>query len=176
MGLAILLQVLYQSINTSYNIGVRQEDHPTTVKDSMRAFIGSSLVSAAIVMFTRIYFAPRLRILPTMIMANAIQSCFAAALGNVVNVPILRHWELDLGIEVRNQKGDVLYGKSKAAARKAILLTCLNRFIQPFTFLCFPALATFTLERLGLWPSGLVARLLELGLMIVSLRTGMSMS
>jgi len=71
----------------------------------------------------------------------------------------------------------VSYGFSKVAGKTAILQTGISRFILPLPVLFFPALANFVLERMKLWPKGLLAsKFLELTLCMISLTVALPMS
>ena len=112
-----------------------------------------------------------------MIVANAFLNYLAAAIAGSSNLALMRYKELKEGIDVQNKKGNVTYGKSKEAGKKAIKETALSRFVLPLPVLFLPALSMFLLEKMRLWPRGRnLSRVLELGLCMCSLTFALPMS
>lgn len=64
---------------------------------------------------------------------------FAVASANICNVTLMRRDELTNGIEIKNQKGEVV-GISQVAAKKALFETALTRVALPLPLLTFPPL------------------------------------
>ena len=90
---------------------------------------------------------------------------------------LMRSKELKEGVTVQNQDGSIEYGKSVIAGKKAIMETAVSRFVLPLPVLFFPALGNAILEKMRLWPKGVVpGKLLELGLCICSLTFALPMS
>ena len=178
IAFAIMLQFIHQSYNAIFNYGNRNASSKYTVKDIIKAYIGAVLVSGSIAIMTRTYFGARLSTLrgSMVVFANAGLNFLATAAASATNVTLMRSKELRDGIKVRNKRGDVTYGLSKQAARKAVFLTSQSRMIHPLPTLFFPALANFCLEKVGLWPAGLAGRFLELSLTIASLTFAIPMS
>lgn len=110
-------------------------------------------------------------------MANAMLGYLAAAFSGASNLFLMRYRELENGIKVKNKEGDVVYGDSKVAGKRAIIDTAITRFFLPLPVLLFPAIANFFLGKANLLPKNVkVAKLLEIFLCISSLTVALPMS
>lgn len=89
----------------------------------------------------------------------------------------MRQKELTDGINVQNEKGDITYGKSKLAAKRAVTETAITRFVLPAPVLVFPAVASALLTKFHLFPKHVVAgKGLEAFLCWISLAVALPMS
>lgn len=90
---------------------------------------------------------------------------------------MIRQKELQEGINVFDEKGETTLGKSKTAAKRAIMETATTRFLLPLPVLFIPALANFALLKMRLWPKNIVAgKLIETALCCGSLAVALPMS
>ncbi len=145
----------------------------------LKGYLGAVFVSVSISLSSRILLANYLSKLKgsKMILANAFLGYLAAAIPGTSNLVIMRFKEMQEGIKVQNKEGDVTYGVSKVAAKKAILETAVSRFVMPLPVLFFPTLVNMALERGNLWPkNNKVSKALELFLCICSLTFALPMS
>lgn len=111
---------------------------------------------------------------PKLVFANAGLNWIAAAIAGCFNCGFMRLKECRDGIEVTNEDGDKVYGKSVTAGRTAVFQTCLSRFILPLPVLGIPALANFLLVKARLWPKNtIMAKIFELSLVTFSLSVGL---
>ena len=89
----------------------------------------------------------------------------------------MRRKELKEGVELINEKGDVKYGKSIVAGKKAIIESAISRAALPFPVLMFPILSMAAIQRAGfLRRITLGSRLVELGLVCISLTVALPMT
>lgn len=70
----------------------------------------------------------------------------AVAFANILNVFLMRRGEIESGIDVRDEKGNIL-GSSKAAAFKAVKETAISRVILPAPILILPPVIMAGLSR-----------------------------
>ena len=90
---------------------------------------------------------------------------------------MIRQKELSDGINIQDEKGDQVYGKSKKAAKRAVTETAISRFVLPLPVLFFPAVANLALVKMRLWPKNVVAgKLVETALCCFSLSVALPMS
>lgn len=173
------MQWLNQTYNAAINYGNRNASSNYTVSDLMKGYTGAVAVSVSIALFTRTIFAPQLATLkgPKLIIANAFLNYIAGASAGASNLALMRWKEVKDGIKVQNEKGDVTYGSSKKAGKKAIAETAFSRFFLPLPVLFFPAIGNFLLESVRLWPKNPHAgKLIEMTLCMCSLTFALPMS
>ena len=104
--------------------------------------MAATAMSVLIALYSRRAFASTLRGLsgPRLTFWNSGLNYLAGAIAGASNLALMRHKELSEGIKVQNKEGDVTYGDSKVAAKKAISQTAVSRFLLPLPVLFFPAI------------------------------------
>ena len=169
---------LSQTANAALNYGNRNASSPYTNKDLLKGYLGATAVSVGIALYARTLLASTLNSFSggKLVIANAVIGWLSGSLAGAANVALMRSKEFVEGIQVTDETCEKVYGKSKAAGRKAILLTALSRFILPLPVLFVPAFGTFLLEKAHMWPPGYLGRSFELALCIFSLTLALPMS
>jgi hypothetical protein len=117
------MQWVNQTVNAGLNYGNRNASSTYTIGDLGRGYVGAVLISVAIAMYSRRAFAGWLLRLKgsNLIFANAFLNYLAGAFAGASNLIMMRFKELQDGINIQNEGGDISYGNSKVAARNAIL-------------------------------------------------------
>lgn len=173
------MQWANQTYNAGMNYGNRNASSNYTNQDLLRGYLGAVVVSCGLSYSVRRIFAQQLGKMkgPKVILANALINLFAAAPAGAANTVLMRYKELESGITIQNERGDVDYGVSRAAGRKAVTETALTRCILPMPVLFFPAVSNLVLRKVGLMPKGsAAANLIELTLVLASLTFALPMS
>ncbi|XP_066041214.1 sideroflexin-5 isoform X4 [Chamaea fasciata] len=73
----------------------------------------------------------------------------AVASANICNVVLMRHTELEEGIDVLDNNGNIV-GSSRVAAKHALLETALTRVVLPMPILVLPPIIMSVLEKTSL--------------------------
>ncbi|XP_023804582.1 sideroflexin-5-like, partial [Cyanistes caeruleus] len=73
----------------------------------------------------------------------------AVASANICNVVLMRHTELEEGIDVLDDNGNIV-GSSRVAAKHALLETALTRVVLPMPILVLPPIIMSVLEKTSL--------------------------
>nr|XP_021152496.1 sideroflexin-5 isoform X4 [Columba livia] len=73
----------------------------------------------------------------------------AVASANICNVVLMRHTELEEGIDVLDNNGNIV-GSSRIAAKHALLETALTRVVLPMPILVLPPIIMSILEKTSL--------------------------
>ena len=103
-----------------------------------------------------------------LIMMNSISSFFACSTAGYLNAWFMRRTELEKGIDVLDDKGNV-YGKSKACAKKAVNQTAISRYVLAVPIF-IPPTFLYMVERARLMPKNTYMRTaLELSIIAVEL-------
>lgn len=104
------------------NYGNRNASSKYTSQDLFRGYAGAVACSCSIALLSRTIFAKQLKSFKgsKLIVFNALLNYVAAATAGASNLVLMRYKEFNEGIMVHNDKGDIEYGKSKAAGKKAI--------------------------------------------------------
>ncbi|KAM6961095.1 sideroflexin-5a [Aplochiton taeniatus] len=146
----IFWQWLNQSHNACVNYCNRNASKPTPAFTFVQGYLGAvtSAVSIAVGLNVLIQkanrFSPASRVLVQRFIPFP-----AVASANVCNVVLMRHSELEEGISVLDNNGNVV-GTSRVAARYALLETALTRVVLPMPILVLPPIIMAFLERLPL--------------------------
>ena len=153
------MQLANQTYNAGMNYGNRNASSDYTLQDLGKGYVTAVAVSCSIVMVSRTFLNPRLSKLKgsAMFIANALLNYVASSLAGASNLAIMRQKELTEGIELKNEKMDVSYGKSLKAGKKAVGETAISRFVLPLPVLMFPPMANMILEKLRLLPKSATA-------------------
>ena len=145
----------------------------------IQGYLAATATSVGVALITRTMFAKSLAKMsgPKLTLANAALNYLAAALAGPANLALIRYKELQEGVDIQSEQGDVTYGKSKEAGRQAIIQTAITRAVLPLPVLFLPALGHSLLSLIRLWPKNrLLSKFMELGLVAGSLTVALPMS
>ncbi|XP_078809661.1 sideroflexin-5b isoform X1 [Oryzias latipes] len=141
-------QWLNQSHNACVNYANRNATKPASTSKFLLGYAGAvtSAVSIAVGLNVLIQRANRLSPATRMIVQRFVPFT-AVASANICNVGLMRHNELSEGVDVLDDKGNVV-GSSKIAARNAIMETAFTRVVLPMPIFVLPPIIMSYLERL----------------------------
>ena len=113
----------------------------------------------AIALVSRTMFASKLKSFTggKFLLLNAGLNYAAAGSAGCLNCLLMRYKETKAGIDITNQKGDVVYGKSREAGKKAVMQTGLSRAFLPIIPLVGPGVTVAMLMKMKLYPQNNVA-------------------
>uniref|UniRef100_H2L500 Sideroflexin 5b n=1 Tax=Oryzias latipes TaxID=8090 RepID=H2L500_ORYLA len=139
---------LNQSHNACVNYANRNATKPASTSKFLLGYAGAvtSAVSIAVGLNVLIQRANRLSPATRMIVQRFVPFT-AVASANICNVGLMRHNELSEGVDVLDDKGNVV-GSSKIAARNAIMETAFTRVVLPMPIFVLPPIIMSYLERL----------------------------
>lgn len=173
------LQFWNQTYNAGMNYGNRNASSNYTNQDLARGYGAAVIVGCSMAFGVRTVFAKQLSKLsgPRLVFANFLVAYLSAAPAGAANAILMRYKELENGIVVQNKKGDVEYGQSKEAGKKAVLETAISRCVLPTPVLLFPALGSGLLSVLRLMPKNQSAsKIIEFTIVLGSLTFALPMS
>lgn len=101
---------------------------------------------------------------------NTVSAFFACSTAGFLNALVMRYTELEKGIDVfdPNNQEDII-GKSKIAAKKAVVQTAVSRYILTVTIF-IPSMLLFAIERAKIMPRNFALKTtLELSLFFCEL-------
>lgn len=109
----------------------------------------------AIALVSRTMFASKLKAYSggKFLLLNATLNYAAAGTAGLLNCALMRYKETKAGIDITNKKGDVTYGKSREAGKKAVMQTGLSRAFLPVIPLCLPGITVAVLMHVKLYPN-----------------------
>uniref|UniRef100_A0A8C8DWV5 Sideroflexin 5b n=1 Tax=Oryzias sinensis TaxID=183150 RepID=A0A8C8DWV5_9TELE len=138
---------LNQSHNACVNYANRNATKPASTSKFLLGYAGAvtSAVSIAVGLNVLIQRANRLSPATRMIVQRFVPFT-AVASANICNVGLMRHNELSEGVDVLDDKGNVV-GSSKIAARNAIMETAFTRVVLPMPIFVLPPIIMSYLER-----------------------------
>ncbi|XP_074051738.1 sideroflexin-5 isoform X2 [Macrotis lagotis] len=144
----IFWQWLNQSHNACVNYANRNATKPLPASKFIQGYLGAviSAVSIAVGLNALVQrankFSPATRLLIQRFVPFP-----AVASANICNVVLMRHNELEEGIDVLDNEGNIV-GSSRIAARHALLETALTRVVLPMPILVLPPIIMSVLEKL----------------------------
>lgn len=147
VGQVVFWQWLNQTHNACVNYANRNATKPTPTSKFIQSYIGA--VGSALTIAVGISLGIKKT---SLLSANAkfLASRFVAypatSTANIANVYLMRQNELQKGIDVEDEEGNIV-GTSKAAAQKAVYETALSRVILPAPILICPPIIMAMLER-----------------------------
>ncbi|XP_077136446.1 sideroflexin-5 isoform X3 [Ranitomeya variabilis] len=146
--------VFWQWLNQSHNAGVnyanRNASKPSPTSKFILGYTGAvvSAVSIAVGLNSLVQrankFSPSTRLFIQRFVPFP-----AVASANVCNVVLMRHSELEDGIDVLDGSGQIV-GSSRIAAKHALLETALTRVVLPMPILVLPPIIMSGLEKTSL--------------------------
>ena len=115
-------QWLNQTYNAGMNYGNRNASTPYTTSDLATGYIGACVSSIGIAMVSRTMFAGKLKAFTgaKFLLLNGLLNYAAAGSAGFLNCLLMRMKESKDGIDITNKTGDVVYGKSREAGKKAV--------------------------------------------------------
>lgn len=150
-GASVSQVVFWQWVNQTHNAGVnyanRNATKPTPTSKFIQSYVGA--VGSALTIAVGISLGIKKTSLlsaNSKLLASRFVAYPATATANIANVYLMRSSELQQGIDVHDQQGNVV-GTSKAAAKKAVSETALSRVILPAPILIFPPIIMTMLEK-----------------------------
>ena len=105
------------------NYGNRNASAKQSTSDLAVGYTAACATSIAIAMGSRVVFGSTLARLsgPRAVFANSAIGYFSAAFAGVANLMLMRKKELEVGIDITDETGTEVYGKSIIAGKQAIL-------------------------------------------------------
>ena len=168
-----------QTYNAGLNYGNRNASTKYTAVDLGSGYIGACIASMGIAAVTRTMFAGQLKSFTgaKFLMLNGVLNYVAVGSAGFLNCSLMRLKETKEGIDVTNKANDIVYGKSKAAGKTAVLQTGLSRAILPILPILLPGVVVAAMMQMRLYPKNNVAqKVIELGLCTGALTVGLPMS
>lgn len=101
------------------NYGNRNASTPYTTGELAQAYGAASACSMGIAMVSRTLVADKLKSFKgsRFLMLNAMLNFLAASMAGGLNCCMMRYKEARAGVDITNEKGDVVYGKSREAGK-----------------------------------------------------------
>ncbi|XP_075922006.1 sideroflexin-5 isoform X3 [Petromyzon marinus] len=155
LATTVFWQWLNQSHNACVNYANRNASKPTPTARFVQGYLGAVCSAVALAVGLNVFikrasgFSPATRLLIQRLIPFP-----AVATANVCNVLLMRHNELQEGVDVVDEHGRVV-GTSRTAAKHALAETAVTRIVLPMPILVLPPLIMAMLERTALlraWP------------------------
>ncbi|XP_076810642.1 sideroflexin-5-like [Clavelina lepadiformis] len=140
-------QWLNQSHNACVNYCNRNASQSTTTKDVLLGYTGAVSSAVGIALGLNIFLKKSTKLKPvTRKLVQRFIPFPAVAVASVCNVVLMRHSELQTGIQVTD-KNDNVVGISRKAAKKALMETAATRAFLPAPILLIPPVLMSMVER-----------------------------
>lgn len=169
--------LFFQFINQTYNVLVNYANRNATVpvdRQSLALSYGTAVGSScSIAMGLRhilsksTHWSPRAQFI-----GRSFLPFTAVATAGALNVVLMRSQEMKTGIDITDEKGNVL-GKSKVAAKHALAQVAVSRVFLPLPVLALPPLAMAVVDRVFPVLPKRVRMVAELGVITGSLCLGL---
>eukprot|EP01100_Stratorugosa_tubuloviscum_P004364 TRINITY_DN2090_c2_g1_i1.p1 TRINITY_DN2090_c2_g1~~TRINITY_DN2090_c2_g1_i1.p1 ORF type:complete len:333 (+),score=168.97 TRINITY_DN2090_c2_g1_i1:57-1055(+) len=140
----IFWQFLNQTFNAIVNYTNRNATSTLTNDDLAKAYLAAS-TSAVATALSLNYLIARSPFLSSGMLGRFVP-LFSMAAANCVNLPLMRQTELQQGIDVTDQEGNVI-GKSQIAARNSIIKVIASRIGMSVPSAVIPPIIMASLER-----------------------------
>uniref|UniRef100_A0A6I8PZX1 Sidoreflexin n=1 Tax=Xenopus tropicalis TaxID=8364 RepID=A0A6I8PZX1_XENTR len=146
--------VFWQWLNQSHNAGVnyanRNATKPSPTSKFILGYTGAVISAVSIAVGLNILVQRANKFTPsTRLLIQRFVPFPAVASANVCNVVLMRHGELEDGIDVLDSSGQIV-GSSRIAAKHALLETALTRVVLPMPILVLPPIIMSVLEKTSL--------------------------
>uniref|UniRef100_A0A8C3EB65 Sideroflexin 5 n=1 Tax=Corvus moneduloides TaxID=1196302 RepID=A0A8C3EB65_CORMO len=141
----VFWQWLNQSHNACVNYANRNASKPSPTSKFIQGYLGA--VISAVSIAGHIRGAAHTDKDLGRLVAPEKPGGFASA--NICNVVLMRHTELEEGIDVLDNNGNIV-GSSRVAAKHALLETALTRVVLPMPILVLPPIIMSVLEKTSL--------------------------
>ncbi|KAM5192348.1 LOW QUALITY PROTEIN: sideroflexin-5 [Mantella aurantiaca] len=143
--------VFWQWLNQSHNAGVnyanRNATKPSPTSKFILGYAGAVISAVSIAVGLNALVQRANKFTPaTRLFIQRFVPFPAVASANVCNVVLMRHSELEEGIDVLDSSGQIV-GSSRIAAKHALIETALTRVVLPMPILVLPPIICLDLKR-----------------------------
>ncbi|XP_069488406.1 sideroflexin-5 [Ambystoma mexicanum] len=146
----VFWQWLNQSHNACVNYANRNGTKPSPTSKLIQGYLGAVISAVSIAVGLNFLVQKANTFTPsTRLLIQRFVPFPAVASANVCNVVLMRHSELEEGIDVLDCDGKVV-GSSRIAAKHALLETALTRVVLPMPILVLPPVIMSLLEKTSL--------------------------
>ncbi|KAM7052499.1 LOW QUALITY PROTEIN: sideroflexin-5-like [Acridotheres tristis] len=143
----VFWQWLNQSHNACVNYANRNASKPSPTSKFIQGYLGAVISAVSIAVGLNVLIQRANKFSPaTRLLIQRFVPFPAVASANICNVVLMRHAELEEGIDVLDGSGNVV-GSSRVAARHALLETALTRVVLPMPILVLPPIIMSLLEK-----------------------------
>uniref|UniRef100_A0A6I8NRI1 Sidoreflexin n=1 Tax=Ornithorhynchus anatinus TaxID=9258 RepID=A0A6I8NRI1_ORNAN len=151
--LPLPFQWLNQSHNACVNYANRNATKPSPTSKFIQGYLGAVLSAVSIAVGLNVLVERANKFTPaTRLLIQRFVPFPAVASANICNVVLMRHTELEEGIDVLDGDGN-LVGSSRIAAKHALMETALTRVVLPMPILVLPPIIMTALEKTSLLQS-----------------------
>uniref|UniRef100_A0A4X2JTA4 Sideroflexin 5 n=1 Tax=Vombatus ursinus TaxID=29139 RepID=A0A4X2JTA4_VOMUR len=138
---------LNQSHNACVNYANRNATKPLPASKFIQGYLGAVISAVSIAVGLNALVQRANKFTPaTRLLIQRFVPFPAVASANICNVVLMRHNELEEGIDVLDSDGNVV-GSSRIAARHALIETALTRVVLPMPILVLPPIIMSVLEK-----------------------------
>uniref|UniRef100_A0A8C7ECK1 Sideroflexin 5 n=1 Tax=Nothoprocta perdicaria TaxID=30464 RepID=A0A8C7ECK1_NOTPE len=150
----VLILVQHQWLNQSHNACVnyanRNATKPSPTSKFIQGYLGAVISAVSIAVGLNVLIQRANKFTPaTRLLIQRFVPFPAVASANICNVVLMRHAELEEGIDVLDNNGNIV-GSSRIAAKHALLETALTRVVLPMPILVLPPIIMSVLEKTSL--------------------------
>nr|XP_014126938.1 sideroflexin-5 [Zonotrichia albicollis] len=140
-------QWLNQSHNACVNYANRNASKPSPTSKFIQGYLGAVISAVSIAVGLNVLIQRANKFTPaTRLLIQRFVPFPAVASANICNVVLMRHTELEEGIDVLDTNGNIV-GSSRVAAKHALLETALTRVVLPMPILVLPPIIMSVLEK-----------------------------
>uniref|UniRef100_U3IC22 Sideroflexin 5 n=1 Tax=Anas platyrhynchos platyrhynchos TaxID=8840 RepID=U3IC22_ANAPP len=141
---------LNQSHNACVNYANRNATKPSPTSKFIQGYLGAVISAVSIAVGLNVLVQRANKFTPaTRLLIQRFVPFPAVASANICNVVLMRHTELEEGIDVLDSNGNIV-GSSRIAAKHALLETALTRVVLPMPILVLPPIIMSILEKTSL--------------------------
>uniref|UniRef100_A0A8C8RE98 Sideroflexin 5 n=1 Tax=Pelusios castaneus TaxID=367368 RepID=A0A8C8RE98_9SAUR len=141
---------LNQSHNACVNYANRNATKPSPTSKFIQGYLGAVISAVSIAVGLNVLVQRANKFTPaTRLLIQRFVPFPAVASANVCNVVLMRHTELEEGIDVLDSNGNIV-GSSRIAAKHALIETALTRVVLPMPILVLPPILMSILEKTSL--------------------------
>ncbi|XP_030306734.1 uncharacterized protein LOC103531235 isoform X2 [Calypte anna] len=146
----VFWQWLNQSHNACVNYANRNATKPSPTSKFIQGYLGAVISAVSIAVGLNVLIQRANKFTPaTRLLIQRFVPFPAVASANICNVVLMRHTELEEGIDVLDSNG-IIVGSSRIAAKHALLETALTRVVLPMPILVLPPIIMSILEKTSL--------------------------
>uniref|UniRef100_A0A8C0FT83 Sideroflexin 5 n=2 Tax=Telluraves TaxID=3073808 RepID=A0A8C0FT83_BUBBB len=146
----VFWQWLNQSHNACVNYANRNATKPSPTSKFIQGYLGAVISAVSIAVGLNVLVQRANKFTPaTRLLIQRFVPFPAVASANICNVVLMRHTELEEGIDVLDSNGNIV-GSSRIAAKHALLETALTRVVLPMPILVLPPIIMSILEKTSL--------------------------
>ncbi|KAM7168521.1 sideroflexin-5 isoform 3-T3 [Macrochelys suwanniensis] len=144
----VFWQWLNQSHNACVNYANRNATKPSPTSKFIQGYLGAVISAVSIAVGLNVLVQRANKFTPaTRLLIQRFVPFPAVASANICNVVLMRHTELEEGIDVLDSNGNIV-GSSRIAAKHALIETALTRVVLPMPILVLPPIIMSILEKL----------------------------